>query len=222
MRYLTSRLLISLVLMACLAATAQAQRARRFGLQVGMAAPIGDFKKDHFEDDYPPLARRGANVQGNYRVDIKPYLAVGATAGFRFNRFDLDMFAAPDDELVQHRKASGWKTTYALADIYLQTPPGTVFGFVKGSLGAALNKSPEVRVETTFGPIRHSADPVLVPAYGLSSGFAIQNGRFLLTVEIGVLRTRPSFEITDAKGNRSTLKQPMHTVNSMLGIGYTL
>ena len=152
------RYLFALAFLVCFSVAAQAQRVQRFGLQVGAASPFGDFKKDQFEDDYPPLARRGVNVQGTYRMDVKPYLAVGATAGFRFHRYDLDAFAAPHDELALRREATGWKSTHALADLYLQTTPGTLFGFLKGSLGATYNKSPKVQVDTPYGPVRQSSD----------------------------------------------------------------
>ncbi|PVY42857.1 outer membrane beta-barrel protein [Pontibacter virosus] len=216
------RHLLVIALLVCFSAAAQAQRVHRFGLQVGAASPIGDFKKDRFEDDYPPMARRGVNVQGTYRVDVKPYLAVGASAGFRFHRFDMDAFAAPDDALALRREATGWKSTHTLADLYLQTPPGTLFGYVKGSLGGAHNQSPEVQVDTPYGPIRRSSDTALALAYGIASGFAIQDGRFLLSLDIGLLATQPAFEVTNAQGVRSTLKQPMHTINSTLGLSYTL
>lgn len=222
MSYPSLRFLIVLALLVSFSAAAQAQRVQRVGLQVGSASPIGDFKEDRFEDDYPPMARRGVNVQGTYRVDVKPYLAVGASAGFRFHRFDLDAFAAPDDQLALRREATGWKSTHALADLYLQSPPNTLFGFVKGSLGAAYSRSPEVQVDTPYGPIRRSSDKALAPAYGIAGGFGIQDKRFLLSVEIGLLATQPYFKVTNAQGVRSTLKQPMHTVNSMLGLSYTL
>lgn len=222
MHYSLYRCLLVFAFLVCFCAAAQAQSVQRVGLQVGSASPIGDFKKDRFEDDYPPMARRGVNVQGTYRVDVKPYLAVGASAGFRFHRFDMDVFAAPDDELALRRDATGWKSTYALADLHLQTPPGQLYGFVKGSLGTARNKSPEVQVDTPYGPIRRSSDTALALAYGIASGFAIQNGRFLLTVDIGLLAIQPTFNVTNAQGVKSTLKQPMHTINSMLGLSYTL
>ncbi|MBX0333403.1 hypothetical protein K3G39_09140 [Pontibacter sp. HSC-14F20] len=214
--------LLVFALLISFPAMAQTQRAQHIGLHIGAASPIGDFKKDRFEDDYPPMARRGVNVQGSYRVEIKSYLAIGASAGFRFHRFDMDALAAPDDALALRRDATGWKSTYALADLYLQTPPGQLYGFVKGSLGTAYNKSPEVQVDTPYGPIRRSSDTALVPAYGIASGFAIQDGRFLLSVEIGLLAAQPTFNVTNAQGARSTLKQPMHTINSMLGLNYTL
>mgnify|MGYP003578452239 CR=1 FL=1 len=214
--------LLALAFLVCFSVAAQAQRIQRIGLQVGSASPIGDFKQDQFEDDYPPMARRGVNVQGIYRVDVKPYLAVGATAGFRFHRFDLDAFAAPDDKLALRREATGWKSTHALADLYLQTTPGTLFGFVKGSLGAAYSKSPEVQVDTPYGPIRRSSDKAMALAYGIAGGFGLQENRFMLSVDIGLLATQPSFKVTNAQGVRSTLKQPMHTINSMLGLSYTL
>lgn len=168
------------------------------------------------------MARRGVTVQGTYQVDIKPYLAVGASAGFRFHRFDMDAFAAPDDELALRREATGWKSTHALADLYLQSRPGSLFGYVKGSVGGVYSKSPGVQVDTPYGPIRRSSDTAVAPAYGIASGFGIQDGRFLFSVEIGLLATQPSFEVTNAQGVRSTIRQPMHTINSMLGLSYTL
>ena len=216
------RCLSVLVLLSFLALEVQAQHTQRIGFRMGSAAPIGDFKKDRFEDEYPPMAKQGINLEGHYRVDIKPYLAVGATAGWRTNRFDMDAFASADDVLVQRREASGWKSTYALADLYLQSAPGSLFGFVKASVGAAYNKSPQVQVDTAYGPIRRNADTAMAFAYGIGSGFGIVVGRVLFTLDIGVLNTRPNFEISDAQGNRSTVKQPMHTVNSMLGLSYTL
>ncbi|WP_076422352.1 hypothetical protein [Pontibacter lucknowensis] len=222
MPYPLYRIFFFLAFLLGLSTVTQAQLVQRVGLHVGAATPIGDFKHDRFEDEYPPMARRGLNVQAAYRVEVKPYLAVGATAGFRFNSFDLNAFASPDDVLVLRREASDWKSTYALADLYLQSPSSSLFGFLKGSLGAAYNKSPEVHVDTSFGPIRRTSDSAAALAYGLASGFAIQQGRFLLTVEVGLLGTRPTFEVMDAQGGKSTLKQPMHTVTSMLGLSYTL
>jgi hypothetical protein len=215
-------LLTVFALMFFLAFEMQAQSTHRIGFGVGSAAPVGDFKKDRFEDEYPPMARRGVNWQLTYRTDLKPYLAVGATAGYRSHRFDLDAFAAPDDVLVLRREASGWRSSYALADLYLQSAPANLFGYVKGSVGAANNKSPEVQVDTPFGPIRRSSDTAVALAYGIASGFGVQDGRFLLTVDIGVLRTRPTFDVTNAQGDKTTIKQSMHIITSMVGLSYTL
>lgn len=222
MTHLLYRFLFVFAFFVSLSTAALAQNIHRFGIQAGSATPIGDFKKDRFEDDYPPMARRGVALQGVYRVDLKQYLAVGATAGWRFHRFDLDAFASPDDALVLRREASGWESTYALADVYLQSSPGPFFGFVKGSLGAAYNKSPQVQVDTRYGPIRRSSDTSTALAYGIAGGFNIQKDRILFSVELGLLYTKPTFEVTNAQGINTTIKQPMHTVNSMLGLSYTL
>jgi hypothetical protein len=50
----------------------------------------------------------------------------------------------------------------------------------------------------------------------------VQDGRFLLTVDIGVLRTRPTFDVTNAQGDKTTIKQSMHIITSMVGLSYTL
>ncbi len=201
---------------------AQAQTTHRIGFGVGSATPVGDFKRNRFEDDYPPMARRGVNWQLTYRTDLKPYLAIGATAGFRGHRFDLDAFAAPDDELVLRRQARGWRSSYALADLYLQSAPSNLFGYLKGSLGIAHNVSPNVQVDTPYGPIHRSSKSAVAPTYGIASGFGVQGGRILFTLDIGMLRTRPTFEIENAQGEKTSVKQAMHVVTSMLSVGYTL
>jgi hypothetical protein len=201
---------------------ANAQTAHRIGFGVGSATPVGDFKRDRYEDDYPPMAQRGVNWQLTYRTDLKPYLAVGATAGYRSHRFNLDAFAAPDDELVLRREARGWRSSYAMADLYLQSAPSSLFGYVKGSLGIAHNVSPNVQVDTPYGPVRRSSSTVVTPTYGIASGFGVQGSRVLFTVDIGMLRTRPTFEIENAQGDKTTVKQAMHVVTSMLSISYSL
>lgn len=216
------RFLSVLALLFCLSAPAEAQRVQRIGFSVGTAAPIGDFKRDRFEDDYPPLARTGANWQLNYRTDLKPYLAIGATTGFRSHRFDIETFAGPDDGLVLRKEASGWRSAHLLGDLYLQSTPDILFGYLKGSLGVSYNQAPEVLVETRFGPVRRSSDTALAPVYGIASGFGVQDGRFLLSFEIGVLRTRPEFDIQDAKGASTTVKQDMHFISYSMGLSYTL
>lgn len=222
MRNPTYFLPLFLVLLFCISTVAQGQTTHRLGFGVGSATPVGDFKKDRYEDDYPPMAMRGLNWQLTYRTDLKPYLAVGATAGYRSHRFDLNAFVDPNDDLVLRKEARGWRSSYALADLYLQSAPSSLFGYVKGSLGIARTTSPEVQVDTPYGPIRRSSDTATAPTYGIASGFGIQGGRILLTVDIGMLRTRPTFDIENAQGDKTTVKQPMHVITSMIGLNYTL
>jgi hypothetical protein len=195
---------------------------QRINLRIGNAVPIGDFKRDRFEDDYPPMAKYGFALQASYARDLKPFLAVGATAGWRRNSFDLDAFAKADDELVLSKSAGSWQTTYTLADVYLQSRPGGLFGYFKGSLGGAYSKSPELRVDTPYGTIHRNSDTAASLAYGLAAGFGVQVNDFDLSLEISTVATRPGFEVTDAQGNSARYNQSMRTASVSFGVGYRL
>ena len=195
---------------------------QRIGLQIGSAVPVGEFSKNRFEDDFPPMASRGTILQGSYVYDLKPGIAVGATAGWRWNSFDLDSFAKEDDELVLSRQAGAWQTGYVLADLYLQSKVRSFFGYFKGSLGGAYNQSPELQVNTRYGMISRSSDSAMSLAYGLAGGIGVQAKQLGFSLEIGSLASRPTFEVSDAQGQGFRYRQAMQTVNVNFGVNYTL
>jgi hypothetical protein len=220
-----NKLLQAFLILLFVTTAVQAQDAplaQRINLRIGNAVPIGDFKKDRFEDDYPPMAKYGLGLQASYARDLKPFLAVGATGGWRRNNFDMDAFVREDDELVLSKTAGSWQTTYTLADVYLQSRPGGLFGYFKGSVGGAYSKSPELRVNTSYGPIHRSSDTAAALAYGLAAGFGVQINDFDLSLEIGTVATQPSFEVIDAQGNSTRYKQSMRTASVSVGVGYRL
>ncbi|MBD1397114.1 hypothetical protein H9Q13_08045 [Pontibacter sp. JH31] len=215
-----------ILLVLALAASATAQDiyplGQRIGLQLGSAVPIGDFSKDRFEDEFPPMASKGTMVQGSYARDLKPGIAWGVTAGWRWNRFDLDRFAQEDDELVMSRRASAWQSGFVLADLYLQSKVQRFFGYVKGSVGGAYSQSPDLQVNTSYGPIARTPDSAVSIAYGLAGGIGVQAKQVNFSMEIGTLASRPTFEVSDAQGQRFRYKQSMQTVHVNLGVSYTL
>ncbi|MHC2990612.1 hypothetical protein OB13_03065 [Pontibacter sp. HJ8] len=214
------------VLFLCLAAAVQAQddklAGQRIRISIGSATPVGDFDKDRFEDDYPPFAQSGTALSISYAHELKPRIAVGATAGWRRNAFNLDKFAGEDDELVRSREATAWQTGFALADVYLQHGGRSFFGYLKGSLGGASSTSPRLEVETEFGPIRRSSDQATSLAYGLAYGLGVEAQRLALSIEIGSLSTKPTFEVRDVQGNSTRYKQAMRTIQLSFGVAYTL
>ncbi|WP_018479011.1 hypothetical protein [Pontibacter roseus] len=204
----------------------QAQQSRplgqRVGLQLSSAAPIGEFEKIRFEDDYPPFANSGFQLSVNYARDIKPGIALGGTAGWRRNPFYMDRFVAEDDALVRSKEATAWQTAFALADAYLQMRGSSFFGYVKGSLGGAFNESPRVHIETVYGPVTRTSDSAFSLAGGLAFGLGVEAQRIGLGIEIGSLLTKPSLEVSDAKDVSMRYRQTMRTINASFGVYYSL
>lgn len=215
-----------LYLIFCLSTVTPAQYSsqlrERLTISVGNAVPIGDFKKDRFEAAYPPMAKSGLNLQVSYAQDVKPFVALGGSVGWRRNPFDLDSFTKAEDELVRSREATAWQTGFALADVYLQHRGKSFFGYLKGSLGGAYSTSPRLEIETEYGPIRRSSDKAASLAYGLTYGLGVEAQRIALSAEIGSLATKPIFEVRDVQGNSTRYKQAMRTIQVSLGVAYTL
>jgi len=196
----------------------------RFSLQLGNAIPLGDFRSNNFEEDYPPFARGGSMLSAGYARTVRPYLALGATAGWRFNNFDLDAFVATDDELVQSKRAKDWQSGFVLADVYLQPLLGEEATFyVKGSLGASFNGSASLSVETTYGTIERASDKATALAWGVAGGAQVPIvPRLSLNLETSFLATRTTFEVKDKNGSITTYKQAMNSLQLSVGVSYTL
>lgn len=211
---------------ACLTTMAHAQEdkllGQRIGLRIGSAVPTGDFNKNRFEDDLPPMAKNGMLAQGSYSRDLTAGIALGGTAGWRWNKFDLASFAKEEDELVLSRSATAWQTGYVLTDLYLQSKIRNFIAYFKGSLGGAYSQSPALQVDTRYGRIARTSDSAVSLAYGLAGGVGVQANQMAFSLEIGSLSTRPAYEVNDASGLRFGYQQGMQTVNVTFGVSYTL
>jgi hypothetical protein len=214
------------ILFLCFAFAAQAQddtpASQRIRISIGSAAPIGGFDKDRFEEDYPPFAGTGVLLAASYARDLKPGIALGGTAGWRRNAFHLDKFAQEDDERVLNKEATAWQTGFVVADVYLQRRGESFFGYVKGSLGGAYSMSPFMQVATRYGTIIRTSDKTASLAYGLAYGLGVEAQRVALSMEIGGLATKPTFEVLDAQGNSTRYKQALSTIQVSFGVSYTL
>jgi hypothetical protein len=221
-----NKLCTAILLLLCLITEVQAQNenplGHRMGLQLGSAVPAGAFGKNSFEDEHPVMARSGIMAKGFYARDLTAGVALGGTIGWRSNSFDLDEFAREDDALVLSREATAWQTGFAVADVYLQSRAGNFLAYFKGSLGGASNKSAGLQVNTRYGAITRTSDSAFSLAYGVAGGVGAQIDRIGLSLEIGGLLTRPTFEVADAQGQRIKYKQAMQTVNVSFGLAYTL
>jgi hypothetical protein len=109
-----------------------------------------------------------------------------------------------------------------MADVYLQSRAGNFLAYFKGSLGGASNKSAGLQVNTRYGAITRTSDSAFSLAYGVAGGVGAQVDRIGLSLEIGGLLTRPTFEVADAQGQPIKYKQAMQTVNVSFGLAYTL
>ncbi|MBC5772557.1 hypothetical protein H8S95_00645 [Pontibacter sp. KCTC 32443] len=192
----------------------------RISISFGGAFPVGDFSSSDFEDTFTPFALSGPLAQISYLHDIKPYLAAGATLGLRRNAMDLDEFASDTDELVISKNSESWQSVFTLADLQFNFSTLTRNLYLKGSVGAAFNRSASLQVETPYGTINHAPDTNTSFAYGASAGTLINLNQFSLGLESGILSTRPTFKLTDAQGNAAKYKLSMTTINLVAFASY--
>jgi hypothetical protein len=200
-------------------ATAQSDspaHTSQFRVYFGGAFPKGDFQSSDFEDTYTPFAMSGPLMQVSYARTIGRNLFGGATLGLRINAMDLDKFAEENDELVMSKKSRPWQSVFTLADAEYRFNLTDGYFFVKGSAGAAFNRSATLHVETTYGTIAQAADKNTAFAYGASTGLFANFDKFELGFETGILSTRPEFRFIDAQGSATNYKLSMTTIN--LGI----
>ncbi|TPE44209.1 outer membrane beta-barrel protein [Pontibacter mangrovi] len=219
-------ILYTLLLLSCLPALAQTQEAAEkhvLGLQVGNSFVNGSFNKSAFEDEYPAFARDGLLLSGTYRYHLGRYLAAGASASYRHNRYNLNNFAEPGDELVTGKSSTAWRSWFTLADAYLLVPVHEeVEVYLRGSAGASFNRSASWQVQTTYGDINMPADKATALALGWGSGIGFRVAPFWVVAEAGMLYTKPRFTVPDTRGNLMQHRQPMNTFNLSLGIQYRL
>jgi hypothetical protein len=203
------------LVLTTIAATAQDTLTYTSGIRVHFsgAYPVGDFSSSDFEDTFAPFAFSGALYQISYSREIKPYLFAGTSLGLRRNPMDLDEFASDSDELVLSKTSEPWQSVFTLADVEYRYTTFNGYLFVKGSVGAAFNRSASLHVETTYGPIDQAADNSTSFAYGASTGFLINLKKFGLGFETGILSTKPEFKFTDAQGKSTNYNLSMTTIN---------
>lgn len=209
------------LLLVFTAVTASAQsdslaHTSQLRVYIGSASPVGAFQSSDFEDTYTPFAVSGLMAQVSYARSVGKNFYTGATIGFRRNAMDLSKFADDTDELVLNKTSKPWQSVFTLADVEYRYYMLDGFLFVKGSAGAAFNRSASLRVETTYGTIDQAADNNISLAYGLSTGLFLDLNKFGLGLETGILSTRPEFKFTDTQGRTTNYKLAMTTIN--LGI----
>ncbi|MCJ8167328.1 hypothetical protein MKJ04_20980 [Pontibacter sp. E15-1] len=219
--------LILLLGMLCLGTAAQAQDTLRLpsllSLHVGTALPMGSFSGSSFDKESPAFAGEGILLQLTYTHPITSHLALGATAGFRANPFLQEKFQIPGDNLVQAIESTPWKTGYALANVQVQVPLGEEGGFyLRGGVGGALNRAASLRVLTPYGTITRDAETSLSIAYGASSGFYSVVSNLVLGFEVSLMATRADLTPINPTGSTEKYRQPLHSANLSLGIGYRL
>ncbi|WP_242916971.1 hypothetical protein [Pontibacter liquoris] len=215
---------ILVFLLACLSAPAFAQEtgdpASRLSFNVGAAWPLNEFNSKDYDDAYPAFAKNGALLQLSYTHTLKNRVALGATAAWRSNKFDMDRFVMPEDELVLSKESTPWRSLFLLADVQYQVPAKDGYFYVKGSVGAAYSRSAFLDINTPFGHVTRTADNSMAPAYGLSTGVHVNLRQFGLGLETGLLATKPEFEIENAQGEVTKYKQPMTTMHLSLLVSY--
>ncbi len=190
---------------------------------MGIAPVSGSFGKGGFDDAYPAFARDGLLLTASYRYNLGRHLAAGTSVSYRHNRYDLDAFAAPDDELVTGKSSEAWRSVFTLADVYLRFPvEGVLEAYLKGSMGASFNRSASWQVQTVYGDIVMPADRATALALGWGSGIGYNAHPFLVTVEAGMLHTKPVFTVPNTQGHLFRHRQAMNTFHVSLGVQFTL
>jgi len=200
----------------------------RIILKIGRAFPHGEFKRTDFKDAYPSLAQDGLLFGAGYIRSLHPFLAVGATAGWRRNAFNLDDFIWPNDTLlVREKRATAWHSVFTLADVYLQksyTEQKThneVTVYLRGSVGTARNTSAALHIRTIYGDINFAESHKVALTYGGTLGVQTGYTRFRFILELGYLTTRPSFAVKDARGKTLRFRQVMGTWDLSAGMTYS-
>jgi hypothetical protein len=218
LRMKTTLLFLLLVFTAFTASAQSDSSAHKseFRVYFGGAFPKGEFQSSDFEDTYTPFAVSGPLMQVSYAKAVGRNLYGGATLGLRINAMDLDKFADENDELVISKKSAPWQSVFTLADAEYRFNLTDGYFFVKGSAGAAFNRSATLHVETIYGTIEQAASKNTAFAYGINTGLFVNFDKFELGFETGILSTRPEFKFTDAQGRTTNYKLSMTTIN--LGI----
>ncbi len=193
------------------------------GLQLGSAFVSGNFGKADFSDAYPAFARDGLLLTGSYRYNLGRYLGVGASGSLRHNRYDLDAFADPDDELVTGKSSEAWRSVFTMADVYARFPVEELLEvYLRGSMGASFNRTASWQVQTVYGDIVMPTDKATALALGWGSGIGYNVRPFLVTMEAGMLYTRPAFTVPNSQGRPIRHRQALNTFHVSLGVQFTL
>ncbi|WP_299757923.1 outer membrane beta-barrel protein [uncultured Pontibacter sp.] len=219
-------ILCALSFFCALTASAQDQtenpeRKHLIGLQLGNAFVNGDFNASAFEDDYPAFARNGLLLTGVYRYSMSRYVAAGTSVAYRHNRFGMDAFVQPDDELVTAKNSEAWRSVFTMADVYFTVPVQEVGEvYLAGSAGAAFNRSASWQIQTVHGEVRMPSDQATALALGWGSGININVYPLVINAEARLLYTKPEFTVLNALGTPFQHSQSMNTFNISLGAFY--
>ena len=201
--------------------------AHSFSFSYNGVSAIGEFNSTEFKEDYPAFASDGKMYRVSYLRGLKNNLYAGASVALRNNSFNMDKFVRPDDELVLSKESKPWQSVFALADVQYRMYVRDGFLYLKGSVGAAFNRSAYLHIKTPYGPIIRTRDAATSFAYGISSGLQfdldyVGISRLGIGVDGGILSTRPAFERQEVNGATIKYKQPMATLHGGVYISYTL
>jgi hypothetical protein len=128
----------------------------------------------------------------------------------------------PADELVKEKEAKAWRSYTTMADIYLQAGTGEFTAYIKGSAGAAFNRSAYLHIQTDFGDIKRSAANATSFAYAIGGGLHQGVGKIGINVEAYLLKTTPTFEVEDAQRHITKYRQAMNSLQISFGLTYAL
>ncbi|MEJ8755965.1 hypothetical protein WG947_03075 [Pontibacter sp. H259] len=213
------------LVLTTLAASAQdtlTYKSSSIRVQFSGAWPTGDFNSDSFDKEYPPFAMAGPMLQISYLRNLQGTWYAGTSLALRWNQVDLDKFAKESDALVLSRESNPWQSVFTMADLQYQAEtPGRVF-YMAGSLGLAFNRKASIKVNTPFGTINQPAHNNIAPAYGFNIGIIEYFDKLGIGFELGILSTKPTFEVTNQQGRKTTYSQPMPTINFGISATYTL
>ncbi|AKD03647.1 outer membrane beta-barrel protein [Pontibacter korlensis] len=193
------------------------------GLQIGNAFANGNFKHSDFEDAYPAFARDGLLLNGGYRYNLSRNWATGTSLTYRHNRYDLDEFTGESEEIVTSKSSAPWRSIFTMADVYYQILFQDVTAvYLKGSAGAAFNRSASWQVTTPYGNINMPSDKATAPALGWGGGINFHLQQLLINIEAGLLYTSPKLTVLDTKGQPFQHRQAMNSFNLSIGLHYSL
>ncbi|QCR23182.1 hypothetical protein [Pontibacter sp. SGAir0037] len=192
----------------------RSKRTHHIYLQGGIAAPLGEL--DLMGLRIEGMINDGGIAKISYAKDIFSFLAVGATIGRRVNSFNIAVMEEATSGTVL---VPPWRTTTALADLYLKLPLKQFSIYTRGSVGLAMPKTWQLDIHTSVETGRLSTVRKPAEAYSAAGGISYRINKLEFGLETDLLLTNPELRL-DFDGMQSQQKQLVGTWNNSLRLGY--
>jgi hypothetical protein len=210
----------------------------RVYVNIGVAFPTGSFKSQFVTVDRINGVKRGGMIVMGYSHDIHRLIALGASMGMRINEVDdegyLKRFNAQglNKQTLEDARSGLWKTSFLLADLFVQMPFRNIILYSKFSYGLAYTEHPTNYMRYTEQIYAHyegreiewSAEPVFSVAYGFAGGLRYEIGKFGIGIEAGWFATKPNFNLNFSKPlvYEQDEKYQMNSNNCLVQLSYCL